>query len=197
MRLLEIKSVQQKGKFVPPGDHMGQGTQGKAYLHPSRPNSIIKTADVEDPETDSYVDFIKLSMKHQNNPFFPKIYNAKIVANKDNIQYPYTLIVNMEKLQPLRDSKVSDVAKEMLERLGFPHHVAQIPDRDHLFYYMNSSSNRAELANNTKNPQFKEALELLEPYIKYFHHDLHADNLMVRLTGSGPQIVIIDPLKPS
>jgi hypothetical protein len=48
------------------------------------------------------------------------------------------------------------------------------------------------------NPQFAKALIIVRKLInKYkFYTDLHAGNVMIRLTSVGPQIVLTDPLAP-
>lgn len=204
MKLCEIKTVDPKGVFVSPkSDMLGSGIQGVAYKHPKQPNSVIKTAEIENPDTDSYAEFIRLAMAHQDNPFFPRIHSAKIIKspepkpNRPPNDSPYTLVVNMEKLQPYLLSNVTDAAHEMFQRLGVPEKVAQSDNPGALFNYLLSTSNRRELANKTPNPQFREALLALEPFIQEFDIDMHGGNWMVRLTGHGPQIVILDPLHPS
>jgi hypothetical protein len=202
MKLFEIKVAEPKGHFVSPKDILGYGIQGKAYNHPKQPNSVIKTAKIEDPENDAYVEFIKLAMKNQDNPFFPRIHSAKIIKAGSLTTYkpagaaPYKLVINMEKLQPYLYSNVTDAAQGMFQRLGVPEKVAQSTEAGALFNYLTNARNRNMLAAATKNSQFRRALDLLEPHIRKFGHDLHAGNWMIRLTGHGPQIVILDPFMP-
>ena len=57
---------------------------------------------------------------------------------------------------------------------------------------------RKDLVANTNNPKFKEAMNLLEPFLSGsvpgVISDMHAGNWMLRLTGHGPHLVISDPL---
>ncbi len=64
---------------------LGSGMQGSAFKHPHIPNTVIKTAKVrtKNPDDNPYVAFVKLSLDHQDNPFFPRIYNAVLRQLKE------------------------------------------------------------------------------------------------------------------
>lgn len=179
---------------------LGQGKQGIAQRHGRDPNKVIKTSDIytENPEQDEYVQFIKMILDHQNNPFFPRIYSAKMVYN--NKTDSYQLVTTMEKLMKLDNEKFEDSAKHLFKQLGFNTRnplgtTYKFPQGNvsNLWSWFQKPANRKKLMATTKNPQLKDAMTLLEPYIKKFGQDLHTGNIMVRLTGHGPQLVIIDP----
>lgn len=177
---------------------LGRGVQGMAQQHARDPNKVIKTSEIyhENPERDEYVQFIKMILDHQNNPFFPRIYSAKLVYN--NRTDTYELVVTMEKLVSLRNEKIKDVAEHLVAQLGIDVERADTLERDKedfrwLFDWFKNPENRKKIAQKSKNPKFNEAMKLLEPYIEKYGQDLHGGNIMVRLTGHGPQLVIIDP----
>jgi hypothetical protein len=124
---------------------------------------------------------------HQDNPFFPRIYKAKIYKDEENL---YALRVEMEKLISLYDPKMIDTAPHIFRQLGlsFGSH-----DRND----WNNPAYVKDVIESTNNPKFAEALRILSPYFQKFSSDLHKKNMMVRLTGSGPQLVITDPFMPS
>lgn len=178
---------------------LGSGAQATAHDHPNDPTKIVKYVDLwkSNPASEPYVQWINLVMKNQNNPFFPRVFNAKTIRHKDTGST--TLVVVMEKLQPLADmwnanEKLQHAANEMIKRLGVD--VAD-PSGDafEFNHYMRDANRRQELRSKTKNPQFKEALALMEPLFRKHGTDLHNENIMVRLTGVGPQLVFVDPLQ--
>jgi len=175
---------------------LGQGKQGIAQEHSRDPNKVIKTSNIytENPERDEYVQFIKMILDHQNNPFFPRIHSAKMVYN--NQTDGYQLVTTMEKLIPLTGEKIKDASAQLMKQLGITTRKPFSHDEDwtpNLWKWFDKPRNRSKLRRETKNPQLKQALELLEPYIKKFGQDLHTNNFMIRLTGHGPQLVILDP----
>jgi len=178
---------------------IGDGTQAKVYQHPKNPNAVIKLASIAgDPKTDPYVKFIKIALAHQDNPFFPRIYSAKMYASNDekwwqNIGNFNTLVVTMEKLHQItkNNKKLHDVVLDNFQLQGVD--ILNVYD---LYDYFKSRSKRLLLARHTKNPKLREALRLLEPILKDEQNtvDMHYNNWMMRLTGVGPQLVIVDPV---
>ena len=181
---------------------LGRGVQGMAQQHARDPNKVIKTSEIyhENPEKDEYVQFIKLILDHQDNPFFPRIHKAKLVYN--NRTDTYELVAVMEKLVSLRNEKIRDVAEHLFNQMDIKVEDAVVHERDKedfrwLFDWFKDPENRKKIVQHSKNPQFKQAMKLLEPYIQKYGQDLHGGNIMVRLTGHGPQLVIIDPFSIS
>lgn len=192
-----IPMVDSPGQAVPgkKAKPIGIGAQASAYELPNQPGSIIKYVQVENLK-DAHLKFTNLILAHQDNPFFPRIYNAKLIRNLDSSgdeEYnEYQLIVQMEKLKHLNTEELD--GKLFLGQLGFPKDERFGYDLEILMNNFNGPKSRKKLAARTKNPKFKEALELLEPYFKYYGSDLHDDNVMARLTSIGPQLVIVDPI---
>ncbi len=201
MRLDEITRTTRipKGNWKEPkGQRLGSGAQGRAITHPKQANVAIKIANVYDVDHDPYVEFVKLALENQDNPFFPRIYKAKLVRMGDSI---YQLVLNMERLHNISNPNIADAVVENFKRLGFPQDVADTTTADitkdvvKIRKWLEQRTNRQQLAKTTPNPNFREALTLLEPFLEKFKNDMHAQNWMARLTPSGPQLVIIDPLE--
>jgi len=186
--------------------------QGHARINTKTANTVIKIANIPNINDDEYVEFVKVVIANQNNPFFPKLYNAKVYETYKDVDKEispemmagakYKLVLHMEKLHSLSGEKTFDAALSTLEQLGFDvanyntgqsdsRILDQILDRS-----FDEPSDRKALANKTKNPALKKALLLLEPFFVKFGNDMHSGNAMFRLTGTGPQLVIIDPFLP-
>jgi hypothetical protein len=170
----------------------------KDLKHPSRVLKVVKVFDAGDP----YIKFIKLTINHQDNPFFPRIYGYKIHEEEgdqslrnDNLMYDhYTVYVFMEKLIPIHKFDDSMV-RQQLKTIGI-NYTGPLTDSFELSKLMKNAADRSHIASNSLIPKFQEAMSLLEPLFKEAGSDMHIDNIMMRLTKYGPQFVIIDPLFP-
>ncbi len=175
---------------------MGSGIQGTAYKHPNIPNTVIKTAEIYNPNNDGYMSFVKLALKHQDNPFFPKIYKAVLrelnIKLSSPYQAKYELVVQMERLHKLDSDELVDITPQLFQQLGLEIDPDTF-DLGDLFGYLDSRAIRQDLVNSTNNPKFRQAMKLLEVFMQKWQQDLHAGNWMIRLTSVGPQLVIIDP----
>jgi hypothetical protein len=120
---------------------IGGGAQAIAYLHKKFPGKVIKTIQLSGTDDPVY-QFMRLAMKHQNNPYFPKIYSVKmypttqdsmddradefdILDTKGDYNPPpdtmnYTAYVVMEKLKPLSNITNQDLEKFGLEDFSLP-----------------------------------------------------------------------------
>jgi len=196
----KIPVVQMKDDTVPSerGDRVGIGRQARVYEFPNHPGAVIKHISIDpEPKEDPHANFINLALHHQDNPFFPKIYNTKIYVNKNEISM--ALVVQMEKLHPIASNALSEVGASLLASLGIgpdsteqDQHGSQNID-NRLWHAFESSTRRMELAENTKNPHLAKAIYVIEPFFRKFHNDISSQNLMVRLTSAGPHLVFTDP----
>lgn len=220
----------------------GTGVQAVAYLHKKFPNTIVKAIYIEG-EHDAAYQFVRLCMNHQNNPFFPKIFYAKMYDTRyDGIEQsklyksndlpdyrPQLLIVVMEKLHKIDEDMGYETSLQLLQSLGilpedlskhpkqwttqqwrerFDKNAAGYEDEEEWWTNLDEPSpleyrikgmfeipkNRMWLRNNTNNPKLAEAMRLLEPLFRRFTPDIHMDNIMIRRTGVGPQLVFVDPV---
>ena len=196
----KIPVVQMKDSNIPAekGDKLGQGRQARVYEFPNRPGTIIKHVSIDAGfKDDPHANFINLAIIHQDNPFFPKIYNAKIYVNERG--HGMALVVQMEKLHRMSSNALSEVGASLLASLGigpesveFDNHGAQSLD-NRLWQAFESSERRMELADKTKNPHLAKAIYAIEPFFRKFHNDIMSANLMLRLTSAGPHLVFTDP----
>ncbi len=193
----------------------GGGAQALAYFHKKFPGKVIKTIQVHGYSDPSY-QFLRLAMKHQDNPYFPKIYGAKMYktafvdytprgAMFDDIDpqgdfspppslMDYTLYVVMEKLSPLSDITDEDLKRFGIERfvdtrVGIKKHISDRVDVKFRQAFLDPKW-RLHMITVAKDPNLKEALRLLEPLFRHFEPDMHLHNIMLR----GTQWVFIDPI---
>lgn len=154
---------------------IGSGINSNVFSHDKCSNIAIKEINVMGPkgEEDSNYQFLRLCLKHQDNPWFPKIYNVKQYPNSKKI------IIKMEKLHPLTDQQIKLV--EWLFMFDFDFDTDKESDE-----YLNIKK---------YNDKFLiKAMRLLAPLLKHYGTDLTPSNILCRKNG---QLVIIDPLYPS
>lgn len=194
-----------KGKFDVSklGPKIGEGLYAKVYENPKSPNRVFKIADIMDKKLDdAYLAFIKEAIQNQDNPFFPRIYNAKIYESIKtdktglNVIDEMTLVVEMEKLVSLLHDRIKDSSLSLLKQMGIDvkeHESSNVISSilDGIFY---SERERQRLIKRSTNPLFVEALKAIDSLFKKHSIDVQAANWMVRLTGQGPHIVITDPV---
>ena len=192
------------------GDFIDSGYQAQVYQHPRDPNRVIKLVDMDNTKADSYLDFIKLAMDHQDNPHFPRIFSAKVYEKHEDDKNEegefqeessgdYRLVVVMEKLHSITDEKLEQAAIAAFENIGIPNRVAANSIfeprllQDYIEYHYDDTM--AMVSSHLD--KFIEAYKLLQPYIDEYGQDMHSRNFMLRLTGTGPVLVLVDPLNPS
>ncbi len=185
------------------------GYQATAYSHRDKPNTVVKVIEIKRFVNDPVMDFVNICMKHADNPFLPNIYTAKLYNTaKDSNRYN-VLVITMEKLQPLRISNpyLYETSFHIFKQLKI---LPDVDDTDHPYYeYRNGNpkqlhdciklmfeepENRDWLMQHTPHRKLAGAIKLLNPLFNEHYPDLHIDNLMMRLTGSGPQLVLMDPI---
>ncbi|PPD55268.1 MAG: hypothetical protein CTY12_01285 [Methylotenera sp.] len=179
------------------------GHQATAFSHKNKSNVVVKTIKLK--HKDPIIDFIEICQQHSDNPFLPKVYSAKIYK-RENDSY---MIVTMEKLHPVRGPNTL-----IKNNLPFFINLRILPsdeDKQHpLYNQLNKPTGmsvyelirtmfadteyRHWLTKNTPNSKLAEALTLLENLFETHFPDLHIDNFMIRLSGSTPQLVLLDPI---
>lgn len=185
------------------GNLIGVGIQAQVFEPPSlqKANKVVKIARIltETPEDDGYLKYVNLVLDHPDNPFFPKIYFAKLYQVKNKEAF---LMVELERLHEVTGERLIDVAREQFSRLGFKEDVLKMINNSveggRISDLLDDKSFRRQLIADSNNPKFKEAMNLLEPLlsgsVSGVSGDLHAGNWMLRLTAHGPHLVISDPV---
>lgn len=184
----------------------GHGWYSGGQTNPRDPHEFIKkphlTAKLDKDAYYKYVMEIReLKQQGYHNPFFPQVYNVNIVQDPKGNQRPRYRI---EKLQQ-GDRFPTSTLIGMYERLFNDEF-----DMKRIDSYSNKSwaiwseiadqCNRAvERSNytNIKDDQLMEALVLIDRIIQEnpeWNVDLHVNNIRVRGSSVGPQLVLMDPI---
>lgn len=176
--------------------HLGRGVQATAF-DTGKTNTIIKYVKL-DGKDDPYAEFVR-HISSSDNPHFPHIYNARLYYSKKHNSY-YT-IVEMEKLYPASNKKIRHAVAERAKELG----LMEPDSSEESFFAMYDDfgglDKLKQLASKTNNPKFAEAINTTVELVNQTKAgnsdarlDLHAGNFMVRITSTGPQLVINDPV---
>lgn len=206
MRLCEIVNTEYSDTEYKKTKHREIGKGRYAAVTQPDDFSVNKTArkKVLDVFTDPYYVYIKTIADNKladSNPYFPRVNGVESGKIGDSSRPTY----NMEKLQP-----ISSLPRDILYNLGKQiTNLGKHYDQNFTFQEEHNGSgaraiistmNRALHTRNLseiKDPRLKSAIsELIKIREKYpkFKPDLHPDNVMVRLTSVGPQLVLTDPL---
>ena len=150
---------------------------------------------------DGYLAYISAVKEYENsgkfNPYFPRVDDIKIFQESDGkIHYR----INLEKLYSIHTEKIyknTDLIRSLIHNM-FDINDNQIKDENpeetllYLMLRLDYPTMRAMIKDNN----LIEALDLISGLRRggKFSFDLGASNMMWRVTGSMPQIVITDPL---
>jgi hypothetical protein len=155
----------------------------------------------ENEGTTVYLKFIHDHPDLHNNPFFPKVKGIRKLSNGVST-------IDIERLVPYQQKGLGDNA-ELLSSLyrqyfGSADSIKQFDaesDEDYAsrmrFRFEDAVERAVEYGGrNTTDPYLKQAAHIIQ-HIRATNDlliDIHAGNIMWRLTSVGPQLVITDPL---
>jgi hypothetical protein len=157
----------------------------------------VKPTSDEYP-SDPYWDYVELCIKHQDsNPFFPRIYEFKKYKDGEkNVKYK----LKMERLTPLSeldDNVIKGIIRSIVDE---NHHVVA----DIWYHHRNNITDILSILvefilNGTIPPidqSLQEYVKIFGKFLSKANHTLDIDdnNIMIRHTPHGPQLVITDPL---
>lgn len=173
---------------------IGQGAQGMALARPKKINVITKIFGF-DSENDPYLKFIQaLVNTDTSNPYMPRVeklrvFNKPFISNHAGEEYNNSAAVDIERLLHLTNPKVREAAKHQLQRLGV-RSFSSLDASDMWKQY------QAGVGSGTidSDPQFEEAVRFIRRVTDELGLDLHSRNIMVRMTSTGPQLVLVDPV---
>lgn len=194
------------------GHMKGSGAFGKTYSIPSgkRLNQVSKVgktgvidqhnskSTATDIAEDAYLTYLKIihDSGTGGNPYFPRIHDLKIMKDSEGL---LTYKVNMEKLVPYsaeylfyNELLVRSLWEDMFTTPYRGSSASAIVNK--IAMYLGSYVTEY---NGIKDDNLVEALQLINAIlVEYpnFREDLHNGNVMWRITGSRPQIVLIDPI---
>lgn len=194
----------QLDKSVKGGD--GPGWYSGGQTNPRDPHEFVKKPHLTTlMDEDAYYTYIMKirDLKQQegyHNPFFPQVYNIDITQDSKGNQRPRYRI---EKLQKGEDFSF-EALLGLYERLfndEFDQRNLETSNKSYAVWReIARQVNRAvEQSNytNIKNDQLEEALRLISKIIDEHSHwnvDLHLNNIRVRGSSTGPQLVLMDPI---
>ena len=196
----ERDSDQALNKGVQPGWYSGGQT------NPRDPHEFIKkphlTAKLDKDAYYKYVMEIReLKQQGYHNPFFPQVYNIDITQDPKGNQRPRYRI---EKLQQ-GDSFPARTLIGLYERLFNDEfdqrNLEGVSNRSYAVWreIANQVNRSVERSNytNIRDDQLMEALVLIDRIVQEnpdWNVDLHVNNIRVRGSSVGPQLVLMDPI---
>lgn len=183
---------------------LGAGYFSSVYAHDDNPHDVMKfpRKEASKSDTDGFRIFISALAKDkemQSNPYFPRFRMIRKFEHGD--EHSYT--ARMERLFPLEDLEMEDLYS-IVERIYDDELATYLYDRaslPHLFYKQlaKAVSNTVESkwhVENITDAHFAEATDWIHDLAERegFYVDLHFNNMMVRRTPYGSQLVLSDPL---
>lgn len=200
--------------------YIANGCQAIAYYHKTHPNTVVKVAAVSG-EDDPLWQFLRICINHPNNPYFPKVFNHKVLNLKqitpeeeDYLEtlpsFEYLPIHDKRKLQIVmvteRLSEIDELQFDaVIDGIGLRplfNHIKRLLQPKTRYTLnttmimgrlMDNRGGRKDLRKFSKDKYFSDAIRLLSPLLATgkMYSDIHLDNIMIRNDG---QIVFNDPL---
>lgn len=192
---------------------LGKGVTAFAITKGSKPHEVRRiTFDSMHPRFDPYIRFLKIAIKHQDNPFFPKIYLVKIFKKSGIHQSrgKYFYYTELERLSSWEKLSWAQWSQLYNQYFGTSLRDAQMSDASKSGVAHDFSLRLAELIKdprqqrwgsrlhikNIDDKNLKQAVNALKLSLggsELIRLDLHKDNVMYRFTPYGTQPVITDP----
>lgn len=198
-------------KIASVSEPSGKGHFAKVYKtdSPKRLNQVTKVGKAgsigykapvgtHDINNDGYLSYINMVREFQEaggyNPFFPVVKKLKIYKEKEGLYY----IADIEKLYPLKTSKIIDnkeLMSSLKEQWFNTEEFEWMEDANigSVFLYVFDLPYPDDAI---KDQNLKSALKMIDKLRKQgdFSVDMGSENIMWRITGTMPQLVITDPL---
>jgi hypothetical protein len=204
--------------------HLGAGIQGFAKQLINKPNTVVKialTANVDAYEEfirlamahqdNPFFPKIKAVKKYKIDAMTEQEHadlmlslgvSSDAIPDEDMLMHMNNvIIIAMERLIPIHANYLRDEVPRMLIDLYGDHVVNMLrrdfgddvtEDIDLLLYALVKWSNT--ISKRTPNKHFRNILRLMAPLWQKWYKDTKADNMMIRQTPNGPQLVFLDPV---
>lgn len=188
-----------------PDKDVKQGWYSGGMTNPRDPHEFIKKTHLTTKlDKDAYYTYVmeirKLKQEGYQNPFFPQVYKVDITQDTKGNQRPRYRI---EKLQSGYGNYPPEALEGMYERL-FNNELkvdTAFDNRSYAIWYEISQQLRKAVQRgnytNIRDDQLKEALMLIDKIIEEhpgWNEDLHIENIRIRGSSTGPQLVLMDPI---
>lgn len=170
-----------------------QTAMKRCKLNPFFPNiKSVKKYIINPLTVDEYYDLLKKVNMSTHLTITQPILN----------QMKWMNIIVMEELVEIERSDIKDEITKQIEYLvgssaleygRMYRRLRNLDLRDLVVLFNNDMFYRLALR-YTPNPLFKQALRLIKPIINKHRADFHLGNFMARITSTGPELVIIDPV---
>lgn len=179
---------------------LGGGLQSRTYNYLPR-QTAVKVANITGSDDPTY-QFLRVVLKHQDNPYFPKIYSVrkyklKPTESSRRAINNHKLIITMEKLGKFTSFDIKQLEKTIGVKFGrfFGKSMSDEEASKHLQTKLFRDPQwRLKLRRTTKDAYLRQALRLLEPLFNHYRSDMHFGNIMLRGIGPNKHLVFIDPI---
>lgn len=156
-------------------------------------NSDVMSSSLKEDGYMSYIQAIdNFNKTGKTNPYFPVIHNVRIMKNTSG---KMNFKVDLEKLHPFDTPGIIDNAELIYSVFHRMFNSTETnPDGESFTRWLTASLGEPR---RVKDPKLAAALSLIRSVIENginFHDDIHSENVMWRITGTIPQLVITDPV---
>ncbi len=158
-------------------------------------SNIVSRSDIRN---DGYLSYLKSVQEYNEerspNPYFPVIHDLKIMKDAHGkLHYR----ANLEKLVPFFSDKVvqnEELMNSLYERMFGETYSDDRPIADAMALKLTRGLDNPDIITDKK---LRSALALINKILETnpkFMDDMHGNNIMWRITGTMPQLVILDPI---
>lgn len=189
--------------------NVGGGTYGKVYELPGDSMNVTKVArhPHDDPSKDGYFGYIKRLVQLEN-PYFPQVDELQLLKSRDDGTPFYKVrIEKLEQLATLEAEQVHAIVNRIFGRAlsdeeytQFVHqHVpparrGKEANSEALASFLESCVENTRISATVKDPELIKAIQILRLFHKHgYILDIHNENIMLRRTPYGGQVVFTDP----
>lgn len=200
----------------PDVEKLGMGAFATAYRSKKNPYDVVKGSRAMRDKDGfaAFYDMIAANEDAQSNPYFPRFRDMSKYTDDDDKQSYIARMEPLEKFQSLSTKELKTLSHRLFSDHGrdvIRHYYAEehphegYLDDEELYTtpMVGWAIKRAvendmwgdELRWEIEDDQFKEAVDIIRnsPEKEEFDPDLHYNNLMIRRTSVGPQLVLNDP----
>ena len=181
-------------------EHLGTGHFASAYSHKDRPQDVRKVSRQAQAYgkggagVDGFYHYMKELSNHEDNsnPYFPKFRGITIYEDPDGgIVYS----AQMERLFPMRKLRRREKVAVLEKMLG-DREEAGVSEFTSISSVIREVIQGYDIKNHVVDEELIKAAEFINHVAKKHKigNDIHDDNIMIRRSPYGSQVVITDPL---
>lgn len=194
----------QLDRTVKKGD--GPGWYSGGQTNPRDPHEFVKKPHLTTlMDEDAYYTYIReirdLKREGYHNPFFPQVYNIDITQDPKGNQRPRYRIEKLQKGEDYSFEALIGLYERLFNDEFDQRNLEGTTNKSYAVWReIARQVDRAVEQSNYKNirdDELREALMLISKIIDEHNHwnvDLHVNNIRVRGSSIGPQLVLMDPI---